>query len=293
MAHVAGVYQPASGPSFPTISVYFDGLPVGWANVPLQFGPNSARLLILGRQSPTGTGLTGRVDEVKVYRHALTPTEVQLQYAAASLGACRPPACVEPASGLLVWWPGDGSALDRAGSHPGTLGNGAGHADGKVGLCFHFDGANDYVSFGNSVGNFGTSDFSVEFWMETSNGYQSVLGQRVDCEHGSFWDLRKTNGFLVAELDDFGAHYVHLTASRPLFDGLLHHVALVRQATAVSLFLDGALDYSVLYKDRLTDPVWLKLQDVEAQTIAAETVLALPLSGASQQFFRIVTSMLP
>ena len=34
-----------------------------------------------------------------------------------------------------------------------------------VGQAFSFDGVDDFVSFGTTVGNFGTADFTVDVWI--------------------------------------------------------------------------------------------------------------------------------
>jgi hypothetical protein len=41
--------------------------------------------------------------------------------------------CVQPPSGLVSWWPGDGNAEDIVDGNDGVLQNGATFADGKVG----------------------------------------------------------------------------------------------------------------------------------------------------------------
>lgn len=54
--------------------------------------------------------------------------------------------CVEPPSGLVSWWPGDGDAQDIVGENEGTPQNGASFVDGMVGQAFSFDGVDDFVS---------------------------------------------------------------------------------------------------------------------------------------------------
>jgi subtilisin-like proprotein convertase family protein len=79
-----------------------------------------------------------------------------------------PPACVTPPSQMTAWYPGDGNASDIQGGNNGTLQNGATFAAGKVAQAFSFDGVDDSVSFGNTVANFGTSDFTVDFWINSA-----------------------------------------------------------------------------------------------------------------------------
>lgn len=54
--------------------------------------------------------------------------------------------CVQPPSGLVSWWPGDGDAHDIVGENEGTLQNGTTFMDGVVGKAFSFDGVDDFVS---------------------------------------------------------------------------------------------------------------------------------------------------
>ncbi len=64
--------------------------------------------------------------------------------ASASFAGAR--TCVEPPSGLVSWWSGDGDAQDIVGENHGTLQNGATFVEGMVGQAFSFDGVDDFVS---------------------------------------------------------------------------------------------------------------------------------------------------
>src|ERR1035441_4043617 len=54
--------------------------------------------------------------------------------------------CTAAPSGLVSWWPGDGFALDVAGTNNGTLQGGAAYSAGEVGQAFSLDGTNGFVS---------------------------------------------------------------------------------------------------------------------------------------------------
>src|SRR5438067_1047343 len=56
------------------------------------------------------------------------------------LGAPAARASALPAVGLVSWWPGDGDALDAAGSNSGTPYGGVTYAPGMVGQAFSFNG---------------------------------------------------------------------------------------------------------------------------------------------------------
>src|SRR5258706_4514474 len=53
--------------------------------------------------------------------------------------------CNYPPSGLVSWWPGEGTADDAFGGNPGGLVNGVTFTPGKVGQAFNFNGVSDYV----------------------------------------------------------------------------------------------------------------------------------------------------
>src|SRR5689334_5074408 len=55
--------------------------------------------------------------------------------------------CYPAPSGLIAWWPGDGTANDFFGPHNGALQGGAtANAVGMVSQSFNFDGTNGFVS---------------------------------------------------------------------------------------------------------------------------------------------------
>ncbi|OGG44698.1 MAG: hypothetical protein A3F84_28760 [Candidatus Handelsmanbacteria bacterium RIFCSPLOWO2_12_FULL_64_10] len=71
---------------------------------------------------------------------------------------------VQPPSGLVSWWKGDGNAQDSRGSNHGALLNGAAFSSGEVGQAFSFDGVNDYVEAPDSpLWTFG-GDFTIDLW---------------------------------------------------------------------------------------------------------------------------------
>jgi hypothetical protein len=156
-------------------------------------------------------------------------------------------AAVAPPSGMLAWWPGESNAHDVAGTNDGTLYNGVTFVPGVVGQAFAFDGVAAKVDFGNQIGNFGTNDFTVEFWMKTlSTSYPwTVILAKRDYSGGSssFWHVVDASGYLQVEWEDSsGDNYMRFQAGdTPISDGLFHHVAICRQAEQALVYLDGLL----------------------------------------------------
>ena len=56
------------------------------------------------------------------------------------------PFCIAPPSGIVSWWPGEGSASDVVGPNDSELTNGSTFAPGKVGLAFSLDAVDDVVN---------------------------------------------------------------------------------------------------------------------------------------------------
>ncbi|HEU5451078.1 MAG TPA: LamG domain-containing protein, partial [Terriglobales bacterium] len=152
-------------------------------------------------------------------------------------------------NGLTHWWRAENNGADTQGGLGTVLGNGATFtANGKVGAAFFFPGTTaNNVSFGNQLGNFGTADFTVDFWMQTTNtGSQALLSKRAICNPDSFFDIRTNRGGAVnleVELDQDSANtnYNLLRIPVDVSDGVFHHIAVTRQGVTVSVYLDGAL----------------------------------------------------
>ncbi|MEK7996868.1 MAG: hypothetical protein AAB403_23950 [Planctomycetota bacterium] len=77
--------------------------------------------------------------------------------------------CVQPAPGIIAWWPLDETSgttvKDIVGNHPGVHVNAPAFATGKVGGALRFNGIDNYVGVGDSDDwAFGTRDFTVELW---------------------------------------------------------------------------------------------------------------------------------
>src|SRR5438876_3587899 len=120
-------------------------------------------------------------------------------------GALRAQNCLPAPSGLVSWWRGHGDGSDAAGTNNSTLMSGITFPDGKVGQAFSFNGVDSQVRFGNTVGNFGTNDFTIDFWIKTTGTrHESVIEKWPVCGVSSMWYLRiggaGTVGRLGAEM---------------------------------------------------------------------------------------------
>ena len=161
--------------------------------------------------------------------------------------------CLEPVTGLVSWWPGDGSALDIRGGHEGTLQGGVSFAAGEVGQAFQFDGVS------GSVGNIGTPStysfiqdtglFTVAAWIRVADPTavveQAITGNMSSgTERGHFFVWDNSDGLERLRVAVFGGNPgvpVIQSASAPnaITTGGWHHVAVVGDGTHVTFYVDG------------------------------------------------------
>lgn len=125
-----------------------------------------------------------------------------------------------------------------------------------------FDGNSDYVDINNSLGNFGTGDFTVEVKFKATGTKKYLVSKRATCNHGNFWNVFiNVNGKLAAELDESsaGTNYVSITGTSTVNDGQWHHVAIARRDSVLRLFIDGSLEGAVAAPTNLNNTNSLRL----------------------------------
>ena len=158
--------------------------------------------------------------------------------------AVIPPTCEAPPSGLVAWWPGEGSAVDIAGTNNGTLYNGVGFVPGMVRQAFSFNGTNSYVEVPDSPSLRLTNDLTIEFWVKR----QRLSGIEVLLEKGGDWTGAQCDYEVV--LHDSRENYClfltytgGLQGGGQIADYNWHHCAVTAHngSTNVGIYVDGAL----------------------------------------------------
>lgn len=158
------------------------------------------------------------------------------------------PVCVPPPSGITSWWPlgetGGTLAADIVGTNTGTLANASMHIGGKVGNGLQFDGVNDSLIISESdTLDWDTIDFSMEFWLKagSTGGIQRALISKSPVSGENYWNIRLVeDGRLFVEL--MGAGFINnnfVVSSISVNDGNWKHIAIVRQGTTVTIYIDG------------------------------------------------------
>jgi hypothetical protein len=157
------------------------------------------------------------------------------------LGQAEATNCVAPPSGLVSWWPGEGTGTDIADGNNGTLVANATFGPGKARQAFAFDGDGDGVSIG-AAANLQLQDLSIEAWVKRAsstvlsfNGNGGAQLFALGGGGGGYSFYFDPSGRLA-----FGKLQVNaVTSSAQITDTNWHHVAVTKLGTAVVFYLDG------------------------------------------------------
>jgi hypothetical protein len=120
---------------------------------------------------------------------------------------------------------------------------GATLVDSKPGLgkALSFNGANNYISIPhNNIFNFGTGDFTVEFWMrQTGTSGQQLIINKDDgnWQSGHGWEIWSNAG--AASWSIFPYPSFENRSGTGAGDGNWHHVAFTRAFGVVKGYIDG------------------------------------------------------
>ncbi len=145
------------------------------------------------------TFFNGKIDDVRIYNRALSPTEVKQLYNLGTANAAHSNT-VALSNGLVGYWTFDGPAMDwRKNQVADASGNGntgslvslgttTAPTPGKIGQALKFDGSTSYVDIGNvSALSFDrTTPFTISMWLKTSsNAGHDILTKLRMPIHGS------------------------------------------------------------------------------------------------------------
>jgi hypothetical protein len=155
--------------------------------------------------------------------------------------------CVQPPSGLVSWWPGEGDAGDVADNNIGLPLNGAGFESAVVQQGFSFDGVDDLVSV-PAAPNLDLRDaLTLEAWVRpagtTASGFRLILGKPAGYQMVILPDGRLRFAFPSGA----GGQVNRSVDSTSLLEGgvFTHVAATFDSATGLArVYVNGALENS-------------------------------------------------
>jgi PKD repeat protein len=110
------------------------------------------------------------------------------------------------------------------------------------GNALKLDGINDNVSINNTIGNFGTGDFTIETWVKTtSTSSGTIIAKRNANNNGNFFRLgNESSGNITLEINETNiADYTAITSTVSINDGRWHYVAAIRNSGQLFVYIDG------------------------------------------------------
>jgi len=192
----------------------------------------------------------GSLDDVRVYNRALSATEITNLYSRSSKAQKVKSGITN--NGLVGHWSFEDAtgtkATDFSGQgNTGTLTNmtDADWVNGKVGKALDLDGTDDYIDVAHNANmNFGTGNFSVSMWLNTSSDIDQRFLGKYDVNEGSpqhYWGFymmldgtRKMRFYAVS-----GGNSSNYAQYAFTPDGLWHLWTGVRSGTTLYLYKDG------------------------------------------------------
>ena len=150
------------------------------------------------------------------------------------------------ASGSTSW-----NDLSR-GRNNGTLVNGPSFQDNSI----VFDGSNEYVDCGNTVGNFGTSNFTLSAWIKTTSATRAILAKQVSLGWNGYNFFINSSGKLQIVVDwSNSQQYGYVVSDTGVTTGNWTHCVFVLNGadrTNWRIYINGVSDSFTEFGNDLT-----------------------------------------
>lgn len=221
-----------------------------------------------------GDEFTGKIDEMKIFRSALTGDQIQVEYnygSQSQMGALSTDSSNNPSNSNTNSYcpPGQGSACtppighwkldentgttayDLSGNgYSGTLTNSPKWSAGKFGSGINTNSASAYINVGDPVDGGldfnATDDFTISAWIRTSstlpNNGEFLYKGFGGSDPGYRFRLANSTGYFNCEIADNAAGTTQLSSNGPaLNDGVWHFVTCVLSGsgTQLTVYVDG------------------------------------------------------
>jgi hypothetical protein len=116
------------------------------------------------------------------------------------------------------------------------------------GASIAFDGTGDYLNTpNNSAYKFGTSDFTVECWINTTDTTFNLMGL-IDNAVGN-WAIVVFNSDFFWQTVYGGVNLIAFLPCSSLLNGAWNHIAIARSGSFLRLFFNGVLQGASPYTD--------------------------------------------
>jgi len=196
----------------------------------------NATNLLAGATNATLTIGNASIFNIGGYSVVVSNTLGTVTSAVANLTVVSPG--IQPPSGLVSLWRGDGNALDSVGTNHGVWVGNPFYAPGVDGQAFVFNGIGDEVLVGNPPG-LQLQTFTIEAWVQRANASAVALyGDTNACVFGY-----GAGGYLLG-LNNNGAVFLGSAVTNavngaPITDTNWHHIAATYTSGTARIYVDG------------------------------------------------------
>ncbi len=149
--------------------------------------------------------------------------------------------CIQPPTGLLSWWPGDGNASDIWGGNNGTLINGATFGVGKVAQAFSFDGVDDYIEVGPQPSLVMTDTMTMDAWIYPTGPGSEANGAIIINKEGEYELYRHRDGDIGWAFGNADPGWVNTDTGHIAPENQWTHIAVVYNLGLVQTYANGVL----------------------------------------------------
>jgi len=239
-----------------TWSCYQDGEVVGTGRYTGKL-PDSPGRLQIGRNCNATAHFVGIIDEVMLFKRALSRDEIKLLASPDRWGAVQHPRNADAPirDGLVGCWmfdegKGDKTA-DRSGRANHATVKGATWSKGELGTGLRFDGINDYVDAGNSPILTLTRAVTIETLVRVSSFHTDhmadglasyVISRSQEYQNEANYNLRltRTGNVVFTYYDGTGHNNFYITKSA-ISKGKWHHIVVTYRYSTyeIGVFIDG------------------------------------------------------
>jgi hypothetical protein len=144
------------------------------------------------------------------------------------------------ATGLVAHYAFEGDVKDSTGAHPGTVVGAPKYTPGKVGQAILLDGARDHVT---SEGTYTLPIYTAALWfrVDAGTGNRDILSMYAATDgHGILLEITATGTVRFLHRSPVGTSGgTNIYSSSTHADGNWYHVALVKSADTMSLYING------------------------------------------------------
>lgn len=242
-----------------TIRFYFDRNPAGTLNInPADtFNGGGAGAVIGARYAANPSNViefaNGRLDEVSIYKRALSVAEISTIYNAGTSGKCKPTG-LNPAANQIAWFAGDGDTRDFIGLNPnGILRGDTNYRVGKVGQSFNLDGSGDYIEVPADADHRPATQLTAEGWFKFNNlnNFPHLVGLGLRGSDRNSYVMWFGNGNIRIGYSDSGSNFIFYDTGFVPNSGTFYHLAMAlntddagANANTFKLYVNGAQVFS-------------------------------------------------